>query len=294
MRVAIIINEQRNLGLQRDDAKLEAAAVEYHISYQFFISKSEDLENTFNKIIAEGYEAIIVGGGDGTVRTIAQLAVKHPIPLAILPLGTFNIFAKQLAFPNDLIELFKIINRNKIKMVDVGLLNDYVFLNHSSIGFYSHILKLRKKHKAILGKSKLLKIMFTLLNFFKVLPIYQLEVKVDEKLLTIKTCFIFIGNNYHDTDLFHFGNRASLTSGIVSIYILKCKNRWEVFKCIMATLFKHFNEEKYLSQYSVENVRINAESKSINTVIDGDLFRLETPLCYTILNKKLPVFSVDE
>lgn len=182
------------------------------------------------------------------------------------------------------------IKNNKTKQVDVGQINQYVFINHSTIGFYSHILKLKEKQEKILGKNKLFKIVFTLFNFFKVIPIYNLTIHTQEKTVCYETCLVFIGNNYHETTLLEFGERDILTSGLLAVYILKCKTRWEIFKCIMSMFFNTFDKKKFLTEFTSKDLIITAQSPYINVDIDGDLNKLEAPLKYTILNKKLKVF----
>jgi len=43
---------------------------------------------------AEAPSALGISGGDGTVQAVAQVAIRHGLPLAVLPGGTLNHFAR--------------------------------------------------------------------------------------------------------------------------------------------------------------------------------------------------------
>ena len=47
-------------------------------------------------------DAVVVGGGDGSVRTVAGVLADTGVPLGILPLGTLNHFAKDVGIAVDL------------------------------------------------------------------------------------------------------------------------------------------------------------------------------------------------
>src|SRR5690349_5920669 len=51
---------------------------------------------------AGAYDAVIAGGGDGTLNTIANALAGGPVPFGVLPLGTHNHFAKDQHVPLDL------------------------------------------------------------------------------------------------------------------------------------------------------------------------------------------------
>jgi len=250
----------------------------------------ENGESIEQKITYQEFNAFLVAGGDGTARLVIQQLISQQIPIAILPRGTFNLFAKEIGYPNNLEDVIKIILNNKTKLIDVGQLNHLVFINHSSIGFYSRILKLRKKHKEFIGKNKLLKVLFTAFNLFKALPFYDLKLKIAENSMVLRSCLIFIGNNYHFTNLLDFGDRKSLTAGVLSVYILKCKNRWEIFVCMLSIIFHTFDKEKYITHFLTHNIELSTRSKFSNVVVDGELFKLECPLNYAIIKKQLQVF----
>lgn len=80
-------------------------------------------------------DAIVVGGGDGTIGTVAAAAVDTKIPLGVLPLGTLNHFARDLGIPLDLEGAVAVIAAATCRAVDVADVNGRIFLNNSSIAY---------------------------------------------------------------------------------------------------------------------------------------------------------------
>ena len=49
-----------------------------------------------------GEHVLMAGGGDGTISAAADVAWKARVPLAVLPAGTMNLFARALKIPLEL------------------------------------------------------------------------------------------------------------------------------------------------------------------------------------------------
>lgn len=60
------------------------------------------LPETARQAVSEGYELIILGGGDGSVSSVVDFLVESNAVLGLLPLGTANDFARTLGIPTDL------------------------------------------------------------------------------------------------------------------------------------------------------------------------------------------------
>lgn len=289
MKVAIVINPKRITPELKTKLENPALAKEFNLNFDLFTPDASDLEKTTEKINYQEYNAIIIGGGDGTVRSVIQYIVDKDIPIVILPLGTFNVLAKALNYPDTIEECFAIIKNNKVKLIDLAEVNKTIVVNHAWLGLYYYILKMREKHKAILGKSRLLKAIFNTFIFFKHIPQYYFEIKTDETTVAYKTCLIFISNNESKGNIFNFGERATLSSGLLSVSILHCHTRWQLFSCMLNIIFSNFKDSKYIVNFTVPELKVNSKSDTINMVIDGELFKFDKPLHFISLPKKLKV-----
>jgi len=74
--------------------------------------------------IKEGFELVIAAGGDGTVNEVLNGIADTPggleqARLGVLPLGTVNVFARELKFPLRLPAVWEILQRGKERWIDV-------------------------------------------------------------------------------------------------------------------------------------------------------------------------------
>lgn len=119
--------------------------------------RSTDI-NTLEKAffdIHEDYEAVCVSGGDGTLSSVVNIIAsrKLSLPVGIFPFGTANDFAVHLNIPKDIEACCEIIEKGRIKRVDIGRANDSYFLNVCSAGLLTDVAyKTDTNMKNALGK----------------------------------------------------------------------------------------------------------------------------------------------
>ncbi|MEO5722856.1 MAG: diacylglycerol kinase family protein, partial [Ilumatobacteraceae bacterium] len=103
-----------------------------------------------------GVEAIIIAGGDGSVNCAAGVAAETGIVLGVLPMGTFNHFAKDLGVPtNDIAEAVAWLARATMRPVDIGEVNGRAFVNNASIGVYPKMVADREAIREHRGWGKI-------------------------------------------------------------------------------------------------------------------------------------------
>lgn len=68
----------------------------------FFETTLDDLgDDAAQQALDEKVDVVLVAGGDGTVRAVAGAVAGSGVPLAIVPSGTGNLFARNLGLPLD-------------------------------------------------------------------------------------------------------------------------------------------------------------------------------------------------
>lgn len=96
-------------------------------------------------------EVLGVAGGDGTVNAAARIALAKNLPLLVIPAGTLNHFARDLAV-EDVETALEALRSGQAREVDAGLAGDDVFLNTFSIGAYVDLVRSRENYEARIGK----------------------------------------------------------------------------------------------------------------------------------------------
>src|SRR5438477_8094875 len=97
---------------------------------------------------------VVAAGGDGTINTVAQATLGSGCAFGVLPQGTFNYFGRRHGIPADTAEAARVLATARAHPVQVGLVNDRVFLVNASLGLYPRLLEDREAWKAQLGRSR--------------------------------------------------------------------------------------------------------------------------------------------
>ncbi len=247
------------------------------------------IESIIQKAIQQGSTRIVAGGGDGTINAVAGELAGTDLELGVLPLGTFNHFAKDLGIPLDLEEAVKNLAEGTVRKIDAGEVNGRLFINNSSLGLYPSIVKHRQQQQERLGRSKGLALVWATFAMLGRYPQLRVKLEVDGKKIDRKTPLVFIGNNDYQLQGFSIGERTALDRGELCIYVPHKVGRMRLFWLTMTALFGRVKDAEDFDALRARELTIETRRKRVSVAVDGEVTRMEAPLRYRICPKALNV-----
>lgn len=109
-------------------------------------------ERAARRAVELGISAIFGAGGDGLLADILPAILHTPIPLGVVPLGTGNVWARELGLPLDAERAVAVQLAGPARPVDVGQANGRPFLVIASVGFDAQIVQLVEAQIKALGQ----------------------------------------------------------------------------------------------------------------------------------------------
>lgn len=244
------------------------------------------------KAVAErGDERVIVGGGDGTVSAAASALVGTKTKLGILPLGTLNHFARDLAIPADLDEAAALIANSTVRQVDVAEMNGRIFINNSAIGLYPLMVVDRDLQRKRLGRSKRLAMMVASLRTLMRFNHQRLTLTVNDEKARLDTPLLFVGNNNYRIDIGAPGQRESIENGELCVMVMRRKTRAGLIAASVRALFDRSRPDDMVYLEGVERLRVDSNRGQLTVSLDGEVVSSELPLDYRIRKKALQVIA---
>jgi diacylglycerol kinase family enzyme len=122
-------------------ANLAAAAAERGIRV-VTLAPGDDLAALADEAAAQGADVLGMAGGDGSQAIVAAAAVRHGIAYVCVPAGTRNHFALDLGLDRgDVRRSLDAFTDGAERTVDLGRVNDRVFVNNASLGVYAEVVR---------------------------------------------------------------------------------------------------------------------------------------------------------
>jgi len=235
---------------------------------------------------ADEADIVAVGGGDGTLRGAASVLAHRDVTLGIVPLGTFNHFAKDLGIPLDLGGAARVIAGGDASALDIAAVNGRIFINHAAVGVYPHMVERRERLRQNEGLSKFPAMAIAMLDTLREYPTFGLRIRVGDETRRRRSPFVFVANNAYILDAYGLdghGGREKLT-----LLIAHDTGRWGLFRMGIKALLGMLGREAYDS-FTFERAVIESRRQRLLVEIDGELEPLAPPLEFKLMPGALRV-----
>jgi diacylglycerol kinase (ATP) len=141
MRVTLILNPRSGKGRAmsvRDDARRIARELDVELTERVIEAPAHGTQFA-REAIASGQQRVISVGGDGTLNAIAAGLVGSGVPLGIVAMGSGNGYARSQQLPLSPGPALYRAFTGTVKAMDVGYLNERLFLGIAGIGFDARV-----------------------------------------------------------------------------------------------------------------------------------------------------------
>ena len=116
-------------------------------------SSPDDLTRLAAEGSRGGWDRVVVCGGDGTLHRAVRDYDLGGVPLALLPLGSGDDFAKVCGIPRELGAACEVAVRGRVREVDVAHANGIRYLGVAGLGFDSEVARYANEHATFLRGS---------------------------------------------------------------------------------------------------------------------------------------------
>lgn len=252
------------------------------------LSGDVDCPREIRERVNRGTRLFLAGGGDGTIHHVLQALVHSDAVLAVLPLGTYNHFARDLGIPLDWREALEVALSGDTRQVDTARVNERFFVNNLSIGLYPELVARREERGRDYPRwrARLLAFYSTLRKY----PHVTAAVETEHRREVIRTHVFMVSNNQYDLERVGIeAPRTTLTEGRLSVYWLGHTSRWRLMRFVARYAAGRVRTIPGFRSFQTHSMRVQTSRPRLKVGIDGELFTLDTPLVITAVPRSLMV-----
>lgn len=233
----------------------------------------------------EGCTGVIAVGGDGTAFEVACGLMNTDVPLGIIPAGTGNDFIKTVSIPKKPMEALDFILTHEPRPVDVGGLNDRLFLNVCGTGFdvtvLDYTLSAKKYCRGLL--PYLIGLIRGIAHYKPILVRFTADGKTEEREVLI--CSVANGR--------YFGGGiticpdAAANDGLLDLVIVEHKPRWQLPFLVPSLLMGRILKFSFTTHTRCSHVEVFSKGMRLN--VDGEILDIESAK-FSVLPGALSLF----
>jgi diacylglycerol kinase family enzyme len=296
MRVAVVLNRSAGSLLGRDEAEAEVARQLDAAGLEVLLvpDLAEGLAARLDRAVAEGAEAVVVGGGDGTIAAAASRLAGTDIALGILPLGTMNMLAKDLGIPMELDAAAGALAHGAIRDIDVAEVNGHVFLCNALIGSPSWLGRHRERHRGRASlRTRLAFAIAGLRSAWHHRPM-RLSVALDGgRAVRLWTRALAVASNRYAEGFGLVMTRSRLDAGELTVYVARRYGLWWWARLVFGMLLGSWRGARLVHERAARAVVIRSPRAALRVMADGEAMVLAPPLRFQIRPRALRVIVPD-
>lgn len=275
-----------NAGSGSQDAEIVLAAIERLIPRErqgrfVIIRPGDDFRQFLDDAVEDCRQSggvLVAAGGDGTVNAVIKRILPLGLTLGVIPLGTFNYFARQHGIPLELDEaLANLLTAEAVK-VPVCQVNGEPFIVNVSLGLHARIIAARERHTKITGRNRFVAVVSGLVTALQEQYSLRARLVLDKRPLHRKAAMVLVGNNKLQLASLNIAKAEEEANDHLAVVIMHQFPRRAILTLVWKHLRGHLDQVRELELLWAQEVQIHLRRPYVQVVLDGELKYFRTPL----------------
>jgi diacylglycerol kinase family enzyme len=289
-----------NAASGRDDAqaiyaligqRLAASGRRYRIE---MVERGHDIPQTAQRLASQATAqggVVVAAGGDGTINAVAQAAHDAGCPMGVLPQGTFNYFSRTHGIPQDTAAAVEALLRAQAQPVQVGLINQRVFLVNASLGLYPELLEERETYKQRFGRSRFVALIAAGATLLREHRQLQLRIERGGVVRSVRSATLFVGNNRLQLQQVGLPEARGIDQGRIAAVMLKPTSSWGLVRLMLRSVTGGLAAAEELESFQFQHMTVQPwlpyGMRRVKVATDGEVCMMRTPLEFRVSPRPL-------
>lgn len=234
---------------------------------------------------------VVVAGGDGTINAVAQATLGSGCPFGVLPQGTFNYFSRVHGIPSDTADALQLLLTARAHPVQVGLVNDRVFLVNASLGLYPQLLEDREAYKRQFGRNRLVAFWSGLVTLLREHRQLHLFIEHRGETRDLRTPTLFVGNNRLQMEQLGFPEAPLLEQGLLVAITLRPVTTLTMLGLLARGAFGQLGDADSISSFAFKHITATPAmrygTRRVKVATDGEIIWLQAPIKFRVAPEPL-------
>lgn len=234
--------------------------------------------NLAREAAEQHYDLVVAAGGDGTVNEIVNGIAHTRTALAVLPVGTGNVWVRELKLPLRPLEAATSLGAGHIVNLDLGMAGDRYFLLMAGVGFDAAVT--RAVDPAAKRKLGLLAYIVQALLTAREVHGTRARINIDGRMIKGRVLMVVIGNSKLYGGFLQITHHANLTDGLLDVAVIKGQDVRSAPLHILSILLRRYNLNPDMDYYRAREIQISS-AMPLEVHVDGDPIG-STPMTFRV------------
>jgi diacylglycerol kinase family enzyme len=235
--------------------------------------------------------AVIAAGGDGTINAVTQAVLPHELPFGIVPQGTFNYSSRAHGIPLETAAATRALLDARFKPIQVGVINDRIFVVNASLGLYPQLLQDREEYKRQFGRTRAVAFLAGLRSLMQEHRQLSLEIEHDRERELVHTPTLFVGNNPLQLEQIGLPEAQDVQRRRLAAVIIRTQRPgallWLALRGALGQLADARNVRDFSFRQMTVHPRLRYGERAIKVAVDGEILSMRPPLKFSVAPQSL-------